>query len=427
MKYRALNSDIAMINRREWFVLSASGLCAPLLAADPPEPQDDDAAVRLGPDGVWPSGPPSGCPFAPSKSIRGLAFTGRQTSYTNADTWYPSWASDGAMYSPWTDGEVNGVKNASGGEKATTSCAKIAGDDPLHLTVTHIGAFPGDPQPYGGRYPCGSLVHHGIWYYGTYCLLETKGLGLNWDVLGPFVGFRTSTDYGQTWTDTQHTPASPLFGEPEKAGGPVKLGAPHFVDFGRNMEHSPDGYAYLVCHGAVADDPQPRPANLSWITADRIYLARVKPSVRTIDDRSAYEFYGGRSQGGQPLWVRDLERTQPLFEWNNRCGCVTATYNPALRKYLMCVTDGRNTVGKFNTFVLEADAITGPWKLVTFMRNFGEQGYFVHFPSKFIAAGGRTAWLMYAANFTNGYLKTRYRSNPPGSRYGMCLQEVKLL
>ena len=26
----------------------------------------------------------------------------------------------------------------------------------------------------------------------------------------------------------------------------VKLGAPHFVDFGRNSEHSPDGRAYLV-------------------------------------------------------------------------------------------------------------------------------------------------------------------------------------
>lgn len=416
-----------MINRREWLALSASRLCTPLLDADPPEPQDNDAVVHLGPEGVWPSQPPFGCPFAPSKSIRGLAFTGRQASYTNADTWYPSWAADGVMYSPWTDGEVNGVRNQSGGEKATTSCAKITGDDPLHLAVTYIGAFPGDPKPYGGRYPCGSLVHNGIWYYGTYCLLETKGLGLNWDVLGPFVGFRTSTDYGQTWTDTPHTPASPLFGEPEKVGGPVKLGAPHFVDFGRNMEHSPDGYAYLVCHGAVADDPKPRPANLSWITADRIYLARVKPSIQTINDRAAYEFYGGRSQGGRPIWVRDLARTKPLFEWNNRCGCVTATYNPALRKYLMCVTDGRNTVSKFNTFVLEADAVTGPWKLVTFMRNFGEQGYFVHFPSKFIATGGRTAWLMYAANFTNGYLKTGYQSNPPGSRYGMCLQEVKLL
>jgi hypothetical protein len=28
--------------------------------------------------------------------------------------------------------------------------------------------------------------------------------------------------------------------------------------------------------------------------------------------------------------------------------------------------------------------------LVTFMRNFGEQGYFANFPSKFISADGRT-------------------------------------
>ena len=86
-----------MINRREWLALSAAGLCTPLLAADAPEPRGDDAVVHLGPDGVWPSQPPSGCPFTRSKSIRGLAFTGRQASYTNADTWYPSWASDGAM------------------------------------------------------------------------------------------------------------------------------------------------------------------------------------------------------------------------------------------------------------------------------------------------------------------------------------------
>jgi hypothetical protein len=33
-------------------------------------------------------------------------------------------------------------------------------------------------------------------------------------------------------------------------GYPVKIGAPKFVDFGKNMEHSPDGKAYLVAHGA---------------------------------------------------------------------------------------------------------------------------------------------------------------------------------
>ena len=70
-------------------------------------------------------------------------------------------------------------------------------------------------------------------------------------------------------------------------GHPVKIGAPHFVDFGRNMEHSPDGKAYLVAQGAVEPDPKPRFANLSWITADQVYLLRVTPTLENIND--AYE------------------------------------------------------------------------------------------------------------------------------------------
>ena len=56
-------------------------------------------------------------------------------------------------------------------------------------------------------------------------------------------------------------------------GYPVKIGAPHFVDFGKNMEHSPDGNAYLVGHGAEYPDKEPRVANLSWISGDQIYLS----------------------------------------------------------------------------------------------------------------------------------------------------------
>jgi hypothetical protein len=29
------------------------------------------------------------------------------------------------------------------------------------------------------------------------------------------------------------------------------MGSPYFVDFGKNMEHSPDGKAYLGGHGAA--------------------------------------------------------------------------------------------------------------------------------------------------------------------------------
>jgi hypothetical protein len=103
------------------------------------------------------------------------------------------------------------------------------------------------------------------------------------------------------------------------------------------------------------------------------------------------------------------------------------TYDAPLKKYLMCITHGWPTVGRFDTYVLESSEITGPWKLVTYMRDFGEQGYFVNIPSKFTSGDGRTAWLCYAANFTNGYLHTHYKSSPPGGRYGMCFHEIKLL
>ena len=63
------------------------------------------------------------------------------------------------------------------------------------------------------------------------------------------------------------------------------------------------------------------------------------------------------------------------------------TYDAPLKKFLMCITDGGNTISKFNTYILESDHITGPWKLVVYMREFGEQAYFVNIPSKFISAG----------------------------------------
>jgi len=378
---------------------------------------------------VWPSEAPAGCPFQKSTDITGVAFTGRHVRYANADTWYPSWAADGKLYSPWTDGSVGKVSSGSGGKKATTGYATILGDDPMHLEIINAGVYPGDPTPYEGRYPCGSLVYNGVWYYGTYCLLDSDhdpGKGLNWDILGPFVGFRYSLDYGKTWHDTPHTPADPLFGEPAAPGGKVKMGSPHFVDFGRNMQYSPDANAYLVAHGASDPDPSPRPGNLSWITGDQIFVARVKPSIDNMNNRAKYEFFAGYDGQQRPIWTRDFSRIKPLVDWNNNCGCVTMTYDAPLNKFLMCITDGGNTISKFNTYILESDHVAGPWKLVVYMRGFGEQAYFVNIPSKFISQDGRTAWLCYAANFTNGYLHTDYKDIPPGGGYGMTLHEIKL-
>jgi hypothetical protein len=345
---------------------------------------------------IWPSTPPADCPFESSDSIKALAFTGRHAEYTGADTWYPSWASDDVLYSPWTDGFIShpvevgfdlhrmecssdsrNRTNAGKDGMSGTGQARIRGDDPLNLTIETLGVHYASPAPYGGRYPCGSLVHNGVWYYGTYCLDESDR-GLNWDILGPFVGFRLSRDFGRTWQDTPHTPDNPILGESGKGGGKVKIGAPHFVDFGKNLMHSPDGKAYMVGHGATRPD-----ADLAWIAGDQVYLLRVTPSPETINDPS---------------------------------------------QYLLVITDGWPTIEPMNTYILESDRITGPWKLVTFMEKFGQQAYFVNFPSRFISDDGKTLWLCYSANFSNlpGVYDTHWESDPAGSKYALCLQEVVL-
>jgi len=436
----------------------------------------------------WKSDIPKDCPFEMSKTLTGIYFTGRHGDYKVGDTFYPSWASDGNMYAPWTDGHTDGQRCSSGGNMKhgyNTGHAVMKGDDPQNMTIVNTSPpKKGFAAPYRGRYPCGSLVYNGIWYYGTYCLGPSasyghEGFRWNWPNLGSMPGFQISKDLGKTWTDSPLSADKPLFPEPAKFLGPVKMGAPHFIDFGKNMEHSPDGMAYLLGMGAEVNDPNPRPCvspgehgvaykvnkvckghvgvgmrpgekvsefkdiyvkafgqvnggpfdhgNLSWISADQIYLSRVKPSPETINDIKAYEFFAGHNKKNEPIWTSDFAKIKPLIEWNNNMGCVTATYVPGLKKYLMCITDGWPTVAKMDSYILEADKITGPWRMVVYMKDFGEQAYFLNFPSKFISDDGKSLWLCYSANFSNGWNGVDLKFNPPGGRYGLSLHEVKLL
>jgi len=213
--------------------------------------------------------------------------------------------------------------------------------------------------------PCGSLVHDGIWYFGTYCLgpaanFTPEGFTWNWPNLGPMPGFHISRDLGRTWQAPLTSPEKPLFPEPDEYLGPVKMGAPHFVDFGKSMEHSPDGKAYLLGMGAEAGDPQPRPC--------------LKAGPK------------GTASGKNEACAAPV-RLQPRKE--------------------------------------EAD---GPLKGV-FERAFQQANGqpFAHGNLSWISADGRTLWLCYSANFSPGWNGVDLKINPPGGRYGLCLHEVRLL
>lgn len=388
---------------------------------------------------VWPTEIPDDCPFEPSTAFNQIKFLGLKSGYRCGDTWYPTWAANDTLYSPWTDGITKrpdgytDITHSGAGPYGNRSgIGVIIGSDPMELTSYSLGNFIARSNPYKGRYPCGSLLYNGVWYYGTYCL-DPEGstkygdLIVNWPWLGPFVGFSHSSDYGRTWEKCPHKPANPIFGETGKYGYPVKIGAPHFVDFGKNMEHSPDGKAYLVAHGSDLNDPHWRFWNNSWINGDQVYLIRVTSSVENINDPSKYEFYGGKDEQGNAVWTNNFSEIKPLLEWNNNMGCVTITYNAPLKKYLMCVTDGGNTVSKMNTYILESDRLDGNWKIISYLKDFGEQAYFVNIPSKFISEDGKQMWLLYSGNFAADWNGQKIIENPPGSHYGMVFQKIELL
>ena len=142
----------------------------------------------------------------------------------------------------------------------------------------------------------------------------------------------------------------------------MKMGTPHFVDFGRNMEHSPDGKAYLVGHGALDDDPAPRIAGQQLDRRRRRLSGPgdAEPARRsTIGQVTNSSPGAGRTTGAR--LVAEF-RGHPAARLPGTTGWAarrSPTTRP-LRKYLMCVTDGWPGVEDMNSYILEADEITGP-------------------------------------------------------------------
>ena len=417
--------------------------------------------------------PDTPCPLPQSGTIRGVTYTGRYRDYpqtTGADTFMTSWAANGNLYATYADGfataadvskvsaictlqsnhwyfrrlgihsplEPGSVANPPVFEKTSesrqathTGNAILIGDDPFDLTIHALPPTPLRMTEYPACYPSGCLVRDDIWM--TACHYRAWSLDSEQRQLcyeqGP-ARFRFSPDYGKSWQWSPHDdrkPVIPELGRPA-GGAPIKLGTAKFVDFGRNMEHSPDGLAYLVGHGS--SDPK---GVSNWSSGDAMYIARVSPAIEAINDPSAYEYYAGPDPSGKPQWSREFARIRPVFEWPCRCGLPSITYFPSIRKYLavFCVGWPDGVDGQYDTWIAEADELHGPWSLVTYWNAFADQAYFAQIPSKFIQADGRFM-LFYSGGWSGVKpLPPEWRKQPaipelPNAAYALCVAEFRL-
>ena len=370
------------------------------------------------------------------------------SNYGNADTWFVSWAADDIIYSGFTDGVVANVSSGSGAQHTfattTTGHVTLTGSDPLNLVIGNVGTFAVSTGPWHSRYPAANAHINGVWYQSTYSLDDLSGPCQNWCVQGPFVSFRYSLDQGGSWNEFILSPLNDtdnLFHQTSVNRTKIKFGALHFVDFGQNQQWSPDGYVYLVGHGSnssfPADQQTTFPAE-TWNEGDQVYLCRVKPSIQNMNNLAAFEFWSGNTLG----WVSGVKGgvnyAEPLFTFPNKTGTTTVSYIPALQKYIMVVSTatypGIGSMSReFDIYLLEADALEGPWLLIEYLNKFGPQAYFPVIPTKFIGkttdiiirTDGSSLWpffLGYSANFA-----FHEYANPPHSGYSWCLLSSKLL
>ena len=167
---------------------------------------------------VWPSEPPADCPFPasadahrhrlhwPSCGIHRRRYVvsvvgGRREPVFAVDRWQSQRA--------WLQFQRH---------QCHTGNAKIIGDEPLHLQVVDQGVYVSDPSPYAGRYPCGSLVYKGVWYYGTYCLhpngtVPHDGMNYNGPGSDPLSGSATRQTSVRPGSRRLARRPKPLFGE----------------------------------------------------------------------------------------------------------------------------------------------------------------------------------------------------------------------
>ena len=241
------------------------------------------------------------------------------------------------------------------------------------------------------------------------------------------MAFAISLDKGASWTyagspywDPQHGGALNGVFEPINVTNPLKLGVARRVDFGPDLQFSPDGRGYLIGKGCDANDG----TWCGFMTGDSAFMARTRrpfdeilANLSSLNDAAEWEFFAG---AGQP-WAALLADAQPLFRWPHTVGGMTMTYNAPLRKFLLLSnrpSDGVSSLDcHFDTYMLESDAVEGPFRLVSYMQSLGPQMYFQHASSAFWASDGASGFMFSSGNW-DGSCVTQ-GSNPPGERYGL--------
>jgi CubicO group peptidase (beta-lactamase class C family) len=299
-------------------------------------------------------------PYPPSPVIRGVHWAPRESIIRRArdsDTWPLTWADDDALYTAYGDGR--------GFEpfvpvKLSLGFARIFGS-PEDFTGINIRSTSGERKGDGasGRKASGMLMVGGVLY------MWVRNAGNS--------ELARSSDHARTWTwsgwrfDTS-------------------FGCPTFLNFGKDYAGARDDFVYIYSPDGDS----------AYRAADRMVLARVPKA--NIDEREAYEFFGGLGADGMPRWTKEIAGRRAVFSHPGGCYRSGISYDAGLRRYLWCQTlPGGDARFRGGFGIYDAPEPWGPWTTVYFNEEWDVgPGETSSMPTKWMSADGKTVYLVFS-------------------------------
>lgn len=308
-----------------------------------------------------------------------------------SDNWQLAWADDDHQYGAWGDG--GGFGDGSGG-RVGLGYGRIEGNwNEYRGYNVWGGRNPENPATFSGK-SWGTISVDGVLY--SWIVPDEPDTGGPRDHYG-YIELARSADHAAHWTK-----ASWRWWREDN------LIIPTFLVFGKDNAGARDEYVYSYFIRPEDQLASQQQFGLEVHRPGALFLSRV-PKDRIFTGRESYEWFTGMKEG-QPRWG-PLDAKQPVFENREGTGwCVSASYNPGLRRYLLATEHTRSHSGVMGLF--DAPEPWGPWTTVKYWTaddrfgarrpgstlDWADNVFFFSFAPKWLSADG----LRFTLVFTGG-------------------------
>ncbi len=332
--------------------------------------------------------PVEGRPYPDSPVIKDIVidWSSHQRHAPGSDNFQLTWADDDHLYGAWGDGGGFAGSNSRG--RVGLGVARIEGVSEHYQGYNVWGGHQGEnPATFDGKSWGMISLERSLYMWVVPDHPEEKSYRNHYE----YIELAKSTDRGATWSKAD-------WKFYQKDG----LSIPTFLQFGKAHRGAPEElkdyvYSYFVSPQSGEMEQQgARGVGLVVHKPGKIYLARVKRNSLMLGP-SHYQFYSGLDADGRPQWASMAEK-RPVFEDADGVGwCMSAAFNPALQRYLLCTEHGESSKGRLGIF--DAPRPWGPWTTVKYYSETNPFGsvregselpwkhnvFFAAFPTKWFA------------------------------------------